>query len=69
MRIIYIEDYCVHCGACVRACEPGAIEQDPITKQVKFDKKYLCVNCCQCIYACRFNSMKIGDAYELQTDI
>ena len=46
MRIEYIDEFCIHCGACVKCCDMGALTQDPVTKTVKFDKKYLCVNCC-----------------------
>ena len=46
----YIEENCVGCGLCVKACRQKALEV--VNKKVIFNKE-LCVNCGGCIRACR----------------
>ncbi len=44
---------CVQCGKCAKACEHGAITQNP--KGVYMINKKLCVGCGKCVEACPFH--------------
>ena len=44
---------CVQCGKCAKACEQGAITQNP--KGVYMINKKLCVGCGKCVEACPFH--------------
>ena len=44
---------CVQCGKCEKACEHGAITQNPKTGVYMINKK-LCVGCGKCAQACPF---------------
>lgn len=44
---------CVQCGKCAKACEHGAIMQNPKTGVYMINKK-LCVGCGKCKEACPF---------------
>ena len=43
---------CIQCGKCARACEAGAITQNP--KGIYMINKKLCVKCGKCVEACPF---------------
>ena len=47
---------CVQCGKCEKACEHGAITQNPKTGVYMINKK-LCVGCGKCVEACPFKVM------------
>ena len=47
---------CTQCGLCAKACEAGAITQNPNTGVYMINKK-LCTNCGKCIEACPFKVM------------
>ena len=56
----YVEEKCVGCGMCVKACRQNALTLED--KKIKFNKD-LCVNCGGCVRACRpggFVSMEKG---------
>ena len=42
---------CIECGKCMKACEHGAITQNPKTGVYMINKK-LCVSCGKCAEAC-----------------
>ena len=42
---------CIQCGKCMKACEAGAITQNPKTGVYMINKK-LCVKCGKCVEAC-----------------
>ena len=42
---------CIQCGKCMKACEHGAITQNPKTGVYMINKK-LCVGCGKCVEAC-----------------
>ena len=44
---------CVQCGKCAKACEQGAITQNPKTGVYMINKK-LCIGCGKCKAACPF---------------
>ena len=44
---------CIQCGKCMKACENGAITQNPKTGVYMINKK-LCVQCGKCKEACPF---------------
>ena len=47
---------CIQCGKCEKACEHGAITQNPKTGVYMINKK-LCVKCGKCVEACPFKVM------------
>ena len=56
----YVEEKCVGCGMCVKACRQKALEL--VDKKIVFHKD-LCVNCGGCVRSCRpggFISMEKG---------
>ena len=51
---------CIQCGKCAKACEAGAITQNP--KGVYMINKKLCTGCGKCVEACPFGIMvKVSD--------
>ena len=51
---------CIQCGKCMKACEHGAITQNPKTGVYMINKK-LCVGCGKCKEACPFHVMPQKD--------
>ena len=47
---------CIQCGKCMKACENGAITQNPKTGVYMINKK-LCVGCGKCVEACPMKVM------------
>jgi len=47
---------CIQCGKCMKACEHGAITQNPKTGVYMINKK-LCVGCGKCVEACPMKVM------------
>jgi len=45
---------CIQCGKCMKACEHGAITQNPKTGVYMINKK-LCTSCGKCAEACPFH--------------
>ena len=47
---------CIQCGKCAKACEQGAITQNPKTGVYMINKK-LCVSCGKCVEVCPMKVM------------
>ena len=47
---------CIECGKCMKACEHGAITQNPKTGVYMINKK-LCVQCGKCVEVCPMKVM------------
>ena len=47
---------CIQCGKCMKACEHGAITQNPKTGMYMINKK-LCVSCGKCVEVCPMKVM------------
>ena len=60
-KIHYIEDLCIHCGACTGVCFPGALIIDRITAELLFDPEK-CVICELCLKSCPLNLFSIDIA-------
>jgi len=50
-EVIYLEERCVHCGECVRACPHGALSLDERHERLLHDAA-LCERCGECARAC-----------------
>src|SRR5512142_925940 len=55
-EIVYFEERCIHCGACVSACPQGALELDetagpPLVRRLVHDAAR-CLRCGECVDAC-----------------
>ena len=51
---------CIQCGKCMKACEHGAITQNPKTGIYMINKK-LCVSCGKCVEACPMKVMVLKE--------
>ena len=49
--ILFNDADCIHCGACVSVCFPGALNMADSTRKLEFSPE-LCVACELCIKAC-----------------
>ena len=47
---------CIQCGKCMKACQHGAITQNPKTGMYMINKK-LCVGCGECVAVCPMKVM------------
>ena len=52
------DDRCVHCGACVGVCPPGALVIERPSMKVNFDAAR-CVACGECVPTCPVRAMEI----------
>ncbi len=49
--ILFNDEECIHCGACVSVCFPGALAMKDSNRKLKFSPDH-CVACELCIKAC-----------------
>lgn len=60
-HLVWSEEQCVHCSACVGQCTSGAFTVSPTTLEVVFDAER-CIACELCIPACGYGAVEsIGD--------
>ena len=52
---------CIQCGKCMKACEQGAITQNPKTGVYMINKK-LCIGCGKCVEVCPMKVMVQKDS-------
>jgi len=63
-NLVWDEDLCAHCGACVGQCPSSAFTVDGDTRRVVFDGKR-CIACELCIPACSYGAIEsIGEHLE-----
>jgi ferredoxin len=63
-NLVWDEQLCVHCGACVGQCLSSALTMDPATMRVVFEGEK-CLACELCIPACSYSAVEsIGDHLE-----
>jgi ferredoxin len=63
-NLVWDEELCVHCGACVGQCLSAAFHTDAATGRTAFDADR-CLACELCIPACSFGAVEsIGDHLE-----
>ncbi|MFP4496859.1 MAG: NIL domain-containing protein [Vulcanimicrobiota bacterium] len=56
-RLIWDEEICTSCGACVGQCLPKALHKDEETGKVKYDQEK-CIACFLCIKACPYSAVR-----------
>ncbi len=56
-NLIWYEDKCTHCGACVAQCLPKALSVKQDTREVEFNHDK-CIACELCIPACPFGALQ-----------
>lgn len=56
-NLVWDEQRCVHCGACVGQCLSSAFTQDPVTMKTVHDAGK-CVACELCIPACGYGALE-----------
>jgi len=56
-NLIWDEELCTHCGACVGQCLPKALAVDSTTSEVVFDAEK-CIACELCIPACPYGALE-----------
>jgi len=55
-EVIYFDERCIHCGACVGACPHGALHLD---QQLIHDLE-LCQRCGECVHACSSDARQLA---------
>ena len=56
-NLIWDDDMCTHCGACVAQCLPKALSVDQRSREVSLDHEK-CIACELCIPACPFGALQ-----------
>ncbi len=56
-RLVWHEDICASCGACLAHCLPKALDMDPETGKVEYDEDK-CISCLLCIPVCPYNAVE-----------
>jgi ferredoxin len=56
-NLIWKQEYCVHCTACVGQCSSGAFSVNPDTFEVSYDGSK-CIACRLCIPACSYGAIE-----------
>lgn len=56
--VLWREERCVHCTACVSVCPAGALPLDRSTMKVSFDPEK-CIACELCIPVCMYGAIEI----------
>lgn len=56
-RLVFHEEICTSCGACVGQCLPKALDVDPGTSKVVYDPDK-CIACFLCIPACPYAAVE-----------
>jgi ferredoxin len=56
-RILWRQEICVSCGACVAQCLPRALSVDPASHLVLYDQEK-CIACRLCIPACPYGAVE-----------
>jgi L-aspartate semialdehyde sulfurtransferase ferredoxin len=57
--ILWREDGCIDCGACIGVCFSGALELDPASARLEL-KRELCIGCGLCVKACPFGLFSLA---------
>ncbi|MHC5039912.1 MAG: NIL domain-containing protein [Planctomycetota bacterium] len=68
-NLVWEEEKCVHCGACVGHCRSGALAMDKASARVIFDSER-CIACELCIPACPYGAVEsIGAHLQRQGEL
>lgn len=59
-QLLYLEDRCVGCGACIEACPKGAIERQPDNPAKVRTDRDVCVACGACVPVCPTEARSIS---------
>lgn len=56
-RLVWHDEICVSCGACVGQCLPKALDVNPDTGKVEYDNDK-CIACFLCVPACPYGAVE-----------
>jgi NAD-dependent dihydropyrimidine dehydrogenase PreA subunit len=56
-NLVWHEEKCTHCGACIGQCLPRALSMDPLTSLVTLAHE-TCIACELCIPACAYKALE-----------
>ncbi|MCP4602566.1 MAG: 4Fe-4S dicluster domain-containing protein [Proteobacteria bacterium] len=65
-NLVWNEEHCVHCTACVGQCPSAAFTVDQKTFKVDYNEKR-CIACKLCIPACSYNAVESASDYLRRT--
>jgi len=57
-EVLWDEEKCIDCGACVSICSTGVLSLDKVTFKLKFDYEK-CIVCGNCVEACPLQAIKV----------
>ena len=63
--LLWDEEKCVHCGACVGQCLSKAFVPDPVSGKVVFDP-HACIACKLCLPACGYGALEMLNNHVLK---
>lgn len=63
-RLVWREELCTSCGACVGHCLPKALDVDPDTKKVAYDEEK-CIACMLCLPVCPYGAVEEASEEEV----
>jgi len=57
-EVLWDEEKCIDCGACISICPTGVLSLDKVTYKLKLDYEK-CIVCGNCVEACPLQAIKV----------